>query len=212
MNKREFLSALRQALSGLPAEERQSVLQYYEDYFLDAEGESDEDIIKSLGEPSKIAQDILLEYRELQPHKGRPSQEDIPHNTRRWKGINPWLLAALVLLAIPIGLPLTAGFAALIVGLVSAVVAIALSAALVVLMIPAVLLIVGIALLGASFVSWYSPASAVMAIGTGLVCLSLGALSAILLLRLCKRCIPPIVRGIVALFRWPLDKLRGILR
>lgn len=68
MNKQQFLSALRRALSGLPDAERDNVMQYYEDYFLDAEGESEEEIIRGLGNPQKIADDILREYRELQPH------------------------------------------------------------------------------------------------------------------------------------------------
>ena len=68
MNKQQFLSALRRALSGLPDAECDNVMQYYEDYFLDAEGESEEEIICGLGNPQKIADDILREYRELQPH------------------------------------------------------------------------------------------------------------------------------------------------
>lgn len=212
MNKREFLSALGQALSGLPEEERRSVLQYYEDYFLDAEGEGDAQIIEGLGQPHNIADDILREYRELQPHPGKAAGEGSAPRPPRWKGINPWLLAALVLLAIPIGVPLAAGLFGLIAGLAAAAVAIVLSAFLLVFLLPAVLLITGVALLGASFVQWGMPASAVMTIGIGLACLSLGGLSAILLVKLCKLFIPPIIHGLVAFVRWLIDKLRGVLR
>ena len=59
MTKQEFFAALRRALSGLPLEERDNVLKYYEDYFLDAEGESEDEIIRGLGDPQKIADDIL---------------------------------------------------------------------------------------------------------------------------------------------------------
>lgn len=83
MKKQEFFDALRRALSGLPMDERDNVMQYYEDYFLDAEGESEEEIIRGLGDPQKIADDILREYRELQP---RPGAADAQASPRRRRG------------------------------------------------------------------------------------------------------------------------------
>lgn len=199
MKKQEFLAALRQALSGLPPEERDNVMQYYEDYFLDAEGESEEEVIRGLGDPQKIADDILREYRELQPHAE-------PARTR--KGISPWLLLVLVLIAIPIGVPLLAVLA----GVVLTVLAV-LGAVLVgLLCVPAVLLAAGAALTIFSFVLWGAPASAVMTLGGGFVLLALGGLAALLLVKLCRLFLPPVFRGIVSILRWPVDKLRGALR
>lgn len=212
MNKREFLSALGQALSGLPEEERRSILQYYEDYFLDAEGESEEQIIKSLGQPHHIADDILREYRELQPH---PAQTTGGHAARRpfvLKGMNPWLLALLVLVAIPFGVPLIIGLLGVAVGLVAAVAAMLLSVFLVLLALPAALLITGTALLGFSFTQWAMPASAVLTIGAGLVCLALGGLGAIAFVRLCQLFLPSLVQGLVTFAHWVFDRLRGVPR
>ena len=188
MKKQEFFDALRRALSGLPMDERDNVMQYYEDYFLDAEGESEEEIIRGLGDPQKIADDILREYRELQP---RPGAADAQASPRRRRGISPWLLLVLVLLAIPIGVPL---------------------AGVVLIALPAALLAIGAALIVFSFLLWGAPASAVMTLGGGLTCLSLGGLAALLFLKLCRLFVPPLFRGLVAVLRWPIDKLRGVIR
>lgn len=209
MNKQQFLAALRRALSGLPPEERDNVMKYYEDYFLDADGENEEEVIRGLGDPQKIADDILREYRELQPHANPQAAQTQP---RRWKGISPWLLAALVLLAIPIGVPLAGGLAAAVLGVIATVVTAIGAVLLGLASIPAVLLVVGALLIVFSLFLWFAPPSAVMTLGGGFVCLALGVLSALLVVKLCKLFIPPVFRGIVAILRWPIDKLRGVLR
>ncbi|MBS7225611.1 MAG: DUF1700 domain-containing protein [Clostridiaceae bacterium] len=209
MNKQQFLSALRQALSGLPDAERDNVMQYYEDYFLDAEGESEEEIIRGLGNPQKIADDILREYRELQPHANPQGAQTPP---RRWKGINPWLLAVLVVLAIPIGIPLAGGLLAAAAGILLAGIT-AIGAVLTALIaVPTALIFAGAALSVFSLFLWFAPPSAVMTLGVGLFLLSLGVLLALLVVKLCRLFLPPVFRGIVAILRWPIDKLRGALR
>lgn len=209
MKKQEFFDALRRALSGLPMDERDNVMQYYEDYFLDAEGESEEEIIRGLGDPQKIADDILREYRELQP---RPGAADAQASPRRRRGISPWLLLVLVLLAIPIGVPLAGGLLATVLGLLATALAVVLGIAVVLIALPAALLAIGAALIIFSFFLWGAPASAVMTLGGGLTCLSLGGLAALLFLKLCRLFVPPLFRGLVAVLRWPIDKLRGVNR
>ena len=102
MNRADYMAALRRALSVLPEEERANALRYYEEYFDDAGPENEAKAIEELGEPAKVAAQILADYRELTavPH-AQPIKEK-----RRWRGISPLLLIVLVLLAIPIGLPL----------------------------------------------------------------------------------------------------------
>ena len=69
------MAALRRALSVLPEEERANALRYYEEYFDDAGPENETKAIEELGEPAKVAAQILADYRELtavphaQPHK-----------------------------------------------------------------------------------------------------------------------------------------------
>lgn len=60
MSQFEFISRLRRALAGLPEEEIDRAVEYYEDYFADA-GVSDEEVTEKLGEPEAIAETIRKE-------------------------------------------------------------------------------------------------------------------------------------------------------
>ena len=119
MNRADYMAALRRALSVLPEEERANALRYYEEYFDDAGPENEAKAIEELGDPAKVAAQILADYRELTavPH-AQPIKEK-----RRWRGISPLLLIVLVLLAIPIGLPLVFGAGATVLGVLLAIVA-----------------------------------------------------------------------------------------
>lgn len=208
MNKQEFLEALRQALSGLPDEERQNALQYYEDYFADAGEENEAQAIADLGSPEAVAQAIINDYRELAATSGGASSSSggpgasVPGPPRK-KGVSPWVLLILVLLAIPLGVPLLAAAFSLIVGFFTVVLAIA----LVVVLVPVICGVVGLAVCWAGALALFvSPASAVVAIGGGLVCIAVGLLIGALFVKLLTLFVPPIVRGFVNLCRRPFER------
>ena len=212
MNRNEYMAALRRALSALPEEERASALRYYEEYFDDAGPENEQQVISDLGAPEKVAEQILADYRELTavPHQGAGGASGKPK--RRWRGVPPWLLIVLVLLAIPVGLPLLGvliGVIGAIAGILLAAVAIAI---VVVVIIPLTLLITGVILCGFSFALWGIPASAVTTLGCGLALFALGVLVTLLMIKLCTLFVPPLFRGFVTIIRWPFDKLRGRTR
>lgn len=58
MDKREYLNRLRMQLADLTDEERREALEYYEEYFADAGEENEDDVIRSLGEPEQVAEQI----------------------------------------------------------------------------------------------------------------------------------------------------------
>lgn len=206
MNKKEFFAALRRALAPLPEQERDNVLQYYEDYFLDAEGESEESVIRGLGDPQKIAEDILRDYRELQPRAAdQPPQ-------RRWKGVSPWLLLLLIPLCLLIGVPVFGGILAAGGGLLAALCALLLAAALVIFFLPAALVLCGLALCVFACFVWSVPASAVLTLGLGLVLLALGGLVALLFIKMLRVFVPPVFRCIVGFFGWICRKVRGLFK
>ena len=62
MNRREFMGALKRLLVSIPEEESTEVLQYYEDYFEDAGAEHEEEVIKELGSPEKVAAMIWADF------------------------------------------------------------------------------------------------------------------------------------------------------
>lgn len=219
MNAYEYLQALRAALAVLPDDEINSAMRYYEDYFLDAGDENAAQVIEELGPPEQVAQAILNEYtgvaRRRPPHfdedkaepvEGVPLGRDGKPLTRK-KGINPWMLACIVLLALIFGPVAVAVIGAIIVAVVGLIVGVAAC----VVAVPAATLIGGGALVLFSFLLWATPASALATLGAGLVVGAVGLLLVLLVIKLCILFVPPIIRGLVALVRWPIEKIRNCL-
>ncbi len=63
MNKREFLEALQKSLSGLPEEDIQKSLEFYSEMIDDRieEGISEQEAVAAIGDPTKIAKEILAD-------------------------------------------------------------------------------------------------------------------------------------------------------
>lgn len=220
MNAYEYLQALRAALSALPDDEIDSAMRYYEDYFLDAGDENAAQVIEELGPPEQVAQAILNEYtgvarrrperfeeEKAQTVDGVPLGRDGKPLTRK-KGINPWMLACIVLLALIFGPVAVAVIGAIIVAAVGLIVGVAAC----VVAVPAATLIGGGALVLFSFLLWATPASALATLGAGLAVGAIGLLLVLLVIKLCILFVPPIIRGLVALVRWPIEKIRNCLK
>lgn len=220
MNAYEYLQALRAALAVLPDDEIDSAMRYYEDYFLDAGDENAEKVIEQLGPPKQVAEAILRDYtgvarrrperfeeEKAQTVDGVPLGRDGKPLTRK-KGINPWMLACIVPLALIFG-PIAV---AVIGGIIVAVVGLVIGVAACVVAVPAATLIGGGALVLFSFLLWATPASALATLGAGLVVGAVGLLLVLLVIKLCILFVPPIIRGLVALIRWPIEKIRNCLK
>lgn len=218
MNAYEYLQALRAALAVLPDDEIDSAMRYYEDYFLDAGDENAEKVIKQLGPPEQVAEAILHDYTGVARRRPERFEEEKAQTVNgvpldrdgkpRKKGINPWMLACIVLLALIFGPVAVAVIGAIIVAVVGLVIGIAAC----VVAVPAATLIGGGALVLFSFLLWATPASALATLGAGLTVGAVGLLLVLLVIKLCILFVPPIIRGLVALIRWPIEKLRNCLK
>lgn len=64
MNKRAFFTQLEASLKGLSTSEKQDILSDFEEHFIMgiAEGKSEEEIAKRLGQPKQIAKEIRATY------------------------------------------------------------------------------------------------------------------------------------------------------
>lgn len=219
MNAYEYLQALRAALAVLPDDEIDSAMRYYEDYFLDAGDENAAQVIEQLGPPEQVAEAILRDYtgvarrrperfeeEKAQTVDGVPLGQEGKPLTRK-KGINPWMLACIVLLVLIFG-PIAV---AVIGGIIVAAVGLIVGVAACVVAVPAATLIGGGALVLFSFLLWATPASALATLGAGLVVGAVGLLLVLLVIKLCILFVPPIIRGLVALIRWPIEKIRNCL-
>lgn len=65
MNREEYLKRLSFLLKDLPKEEIEDAIAYYEDYFEEAGEEKEEQVIKELGSPEKIAKMIRDSVQEI---------------------------------------------------------------------------------------------------------------------------------------------------
>ena len=112
MNKEQFLKELEDLLQDIDATEREEALNYYRDYFEDAGSEHEQEIIKELESPKKVAQTIKeglgVEEHHRVDDESKESYYD-EKNTRILKGIIVVLLVLLVL-------PTVGGIGGLIVG------------------------------------------------------------------------------------------------
>lgn len=218
MNAYEYLQALRAALAVLPDDEIDSAMRYYEDYFLDAGDENAEKVIKQLGPPEQVAEAILRDYTGVARRRPERFEEEKAQTVNgvpldrdgkpRKKGINPWMLACIVLLALIFGPVAVAVIGAIIIAVVGLVIGIAAC----VVAVPAATLIGGGALVLFSFLLWATPASALATLGAGLTVGAVGLLLVLLVIKLCILFVPPIIRGLVALIRWPIEKIRNCLK
>lgn len=220
MNAYEYLQALRAALAVLPDDEIDSAMRYYEDYFLDAGDENAAQVIEQLGPPEQVAEAILRDYtgvarrrperfeeEKAQTVDGVPLGQEGKPLTRK-KGINPWMLACIVLLVLIFGPVAITVIGAIILAAVGLIVGVAAC----VVAVPAATLIGGGALVLFSFLLWATPASALATLGAGLAVGAVGLLLVLLVIKLCILFVPPIIRGLVALVRWPIEKIRNCLK
>lgn len=209
MNREEFLRRLEQCLKGLPSKDVEDALRYYEDYFEDANGLSDEEIIASLGKPEDVAKQIRMnsevsyEYTEEGIKDSDSDKNDLTvkqKNQSTEKGKRSTseivLLVIIIICALPIIAPIAGGIIAGIVGIIAGILGIAFA-----------LLVGGIVALftglGTIFVVF---PNGVFLLGLGLVAVTLGILFCRLLWVIAVRFIPWLIRGIVKICKMPFEK------
>lgn len=102
MNKVEFIKRLNNKLKGIPAEDKEDAIRFYEDYIAEAGLEDSEEIEAVLGSPEEAARKILGDCTEKQIN-AQSEKASIKNNTK-----TIWLIL-LGIFAAPFALPV--GFA-----------------------------------------------------------------------------------------------------
>ena len=175
MNKLEFLTRLRNSLEkgGLPAEDINDALTYYEEVFLDAGFGKEEETAASMGSPEDVAVNILRESGiHVNPAPVMPPQRNdnpqnaqgayVPPNAPQKKKTSgeTWVLRILIaVLTFPIWMPIL---------IVLCVLLFTLIVVLVSLVFAAVATAIGL-IIGGFAAMFTSPGFALMCIGAGLV-------------------------------------------
>ena len=184
MNRSEFFKKLEQGLARVPKEERDTALDYYNEYFDDAGPENEQKVIEELGSPAQIAARIKADaaVKQLQADK-KPSMK---------KGISAVWLVILAILAAPIALPLAIGAAALAIGLLAALIGIVIALIACV----AAFFIGGIVVIAAGIaVMATSVPTAIFSVGVGLLVLGVSILIGILVVLAARGIFGSVAKG-----------------
>ncbi|MBQ6464705.1 MAG: DUF1700 domain-containing protein [Oscillospiraceae bacterium] len=190
MNKAEFLDTLRRALSQLPPEELEKQIAYYEELFADMQedGLSEQEAAAKLGDPTQIAQELLIELP-----LGTLVKSCVK-SAGRLSGLN----IVLLVLGFPVWFPLLLSFGAVLLAVLIVLWSLVLSFGVVVLALGIVAVAAPIGL----FVKLVS-ASPLLLIGSALIAGGLCVLGALALKPLCRgmaKLCTAIFKGIKSLF------------
>ena len=225
MNRVEFMNQLKNLLWDIPEHEREEALNYYEDYFDDAGAENEAQVIKSLGNPEKVAAIIKDGLKEDAAEQGEFSENGFTSYDNTMKnevgyrstpvksklcdrfknlGTGGWILILiLAIFALPILGPVLIGIAGTLFGVLMAAAVILLLAAIV----GIVLLVAGASVFAASIGALFAnPAVGIMLLGLSLLLIGIGILITILGIKIVTVVIPPVIRWFVRLVQKPFAK------
>lgn len=201
MKREQFLNELERLLFDISREERDEAMTFYRSYFEDAGENNEENIIKELESPEKVAKSI----RESLMEEGATAEERYGQNlayrnAEYYKNVNETIqnlqgqkkesntvaiVLAIVLLVLtsPIWLSLLAAVVAVLISVIAVVVA---------------LLFAGCAVAVAAIVTMVAgnPAAGFVVMGVAFLLLAIGILSVIVMVWLFGKGIPAICRGI----------------
>lgn len=201
MKREQFLNELERLLFDISREERDEAMTFYRSYFEDAGESNEENIIKELESPEKVAKSI----RESLMEEGATAEERYGQNlayrnAEYYKNVNETIqnlqgqkkesntvaiVLAIVLLVLtsPIWLSLLAAVVAVLISVIAVVVA---------------LLFAGCAVAVAAIVTMVAgnPAAGFVVMGVAFLLLAIGILSVIVMVWLFGKGIPAICRGI----------------
>ncbi|MCM1299214.1 MAG: DUF1700 domain-containing protein [Firmicutes bacterium] len=184
MNKYDFLSRLRTALSPLPQEERDAAMSYYEEFFSEAGEDNEQSVIASLGAPEELAKSIIDENNLENPaNKGGfaadeqtasgfegsigftppPAPAPAPAEAGKWSSGQIALFVVLAVLSSPIWLGLLCAVFGVIVGIFGVIVGVV-----------AALGACAVAFLAGGFIALFEePPLGIMMIGLSFICAGL---------------------------------------
>ena len=204
MTKQEFLEKLNYLLSDVPKTERDSAIQYYEEYFEEAGIGENELIPKDMEAPEKIARDIRAGLgNEEQPQESYFQKE--PYNKIEKQKMDRSKIILLIILAV-FTAPLWGGILLSIAGVLLGIVCALFGIAVAMVSVMASLLIAGVVVVvvGAMEIP-VSPIAGITAIGVGLVLFGIGLLLLLAVVWSFSVLIPATFRGM----GWLIQRIFG---
>ncbi len=218
MKRTEFMRELEQLLMEISEEERRDALDYYNDYLDEAGADQEEQVIRELGGPQKVAmiiKDSLNNHDESNGAYTETGYQDARYESRQevenrtnknFRGqsqSNKILKIILVIFILLVGWPIFLAIASVIFSVIIAILSLIFG-----------LGVTGIAVLGSGIallvvgimVVVVSPAVAMLLCGSGILLGVAGLLFTMLVIKICQVLIPPLCRGFVVLCRKPFER------
>lgn len=234
MNKLEFLERLEKLLADIPYTERREALNYYTEYFEDAD-KDEEEVIKTLGSPEEVAHNIREESagKELTESNAEKADEAgnqyyaepgsnadgkkiydsnsvDSRNEEKKSGLEGWQIALIivgVVITVPIWGGLVSGLLGGILGIVAGIFGVILALA-----------IVSVALFVAAIVIFIfsltkllvAPLGSIFSMGLSLLLLGISMLCLIASWKLLTVLLPAIWKGLTYIFNSIFHKKEGV--
>lgn len=224
MNRTEFMTRLAALLQDVPVEERRDAMQYYNDYFDDAGVENEQQVIKELESPEKVAEkikadfvnsgqnsgqftesgyrDTRFDYTSAPVQGGYGSPETAPKQSSD-RTVKIVLIILIILVGLPVVLPVALGIAGAAIGVIAAIFGVFLALVIFAFAVA----VAGISLVVAGIMSIIPELAVGLAlIGTGLILTVIGVVMLVASIKLCAVVFPGICRGIVWICRRPFQR------
>lgn len=225
MNRQEFMKRLEELLTDISQEEREEAIAFYTGYFEDAGVENEEKVIQELEYPEKLAASIKAGlkgdegiytesgYQQTEPDHALPAQrmhteyEYQSGNTETGKNSaktrNTGLTIVLIVLIAIVTSPIWVGLLSAVFGVLMGIFGIMIGAIAGLAGLTCAGVIGGFGLVGAGIGALITGnlAAGMFVAGLGALFLAVGLLCMILLVLLCGRFLPWLVRGMISLFQ-----------
>lgn len=216
MKRIEFITELSRKLYKLPKEELESVLSYYDEIFLDAGIEHEEETAEKLGNIDDIIRQILVENniepdgepeyyvdsakQNQQQSNTEQNNEDPPvYNSKSKSGMSAGAKLLIAVLTFPIWLPILIVIVSLAFALVVTVISIAFAFA-----------VAGVSCIAVGFVTLFTaPPLGLVTLGIGLVFLGIIGIALSPGIKALFKAVRNILNGIFTFFHNIIDKRRA---
>ncbi len=240
MNRIQFMTELAELLQDISVEERIEAMKYYNDYFDEAGEENEEDIVKELGSPERVAAEVKAglgetaasagEFRETGytdtrfERKAAPSYPGEEKNTgwektqqqgsgydESHRNKNTGLKIVLIILVLVVGSPVILPVALAIICTVIAIILTIVGLFAGLVIASVMVALLGVVLVGAGIASLIPQVSAgLVLIGGGLITFVIGLVMTVAMVRACIIVLPGFFRGIINLIRKPFHGRKAV--
>lgn len=184
LTKEEYLSQLQKYLRRLPKQDYEDAMEYFTEYFEDADEAGAADLMADLGTPKEAAREIisnLLDKKMEDPLDGEI--DDKTGKLRKGLGKHAVWIAILLILAAPIGVPMILALLLVLAAFLLCLIGVLIC---IILLSICVIILGGKMLMAGVVAASASISGLILLLGCGLLGIGLGILGLVLTVYLCK--------------------------